>query len=263
MVGSSVSGSVICLGIDRHGRASLNTVRLTHAGVTNVGFVGSTNSCGAFSPSTGITLSDGSTAYVSALISEGKVGRVSFEHYLECESEMLCTKDVLEDILHCTSAYSDETKFVFRYRDQDLAVPESRLPTKAASKVQLVDGVWYSVLQWPSVISSLAKGGRSVILELGRTWLNSGEGRIEVETDAYPFVLCYLSALIGCHREYRLYYDSLQYTSIISIHENDRYGSGPVARGRCAFLLPFKAQEFVVEWDDPSWAPICSGFLLS
>jgi hypothetical protein len=100
-------------------------------------------------------------------------------------------------------------------------------------------------------------------MTLGRAWcFNGEEERLELERDHYLFGLWYLAALLEQGRPWRLRYDSLQHTCYMFVDES---GSAalPVERGTCAFFSTQSDPGTAITWNDGSWNPIVSGFLLA
>jgi hypothetical protein len=124
-------------------------------------------------------------------------------------------------------------------------------------------GCSYCILGKDSFAGSFRRDWASTLLSLGRQWLFAGEGaRLELERAAYPFGLWYVSALKARGLHYRLRYDSLQHSSYMFI-EDAPNRILPIERGACAFFAPSVGAATELEWEDRSWNPISSGFLVA
>ena len=257
-----LKGTVTLVGVDRHGIPISRKVRAgqreTAARVT---FVGTAAAFGAFSSESRLISSNGTVFSTAEIAEGGRIRETSFETHTELP-EAAGRADPLVTLwptLVDNAAAVGESSIALRRRDIEWppAVKSSFLVEETFGSHR------YCIVKKGMFVSCFSRDWVSTLLALGRLWLFAAEDeRLELERAAYPFGLWYISALKAKGMHYRLRYDSLQHSSYMFIQEAST-PIPPIERGACAFFAPGAASATELEWEDRSWSPISSGFLIA
>lgn len=262
VVAGALASTVTLLGVDRHGIPVSRKVRAAQGEASGrVTFVGTAAAFGAFSFDTRLISSDGKVLSTGEIAEGGRIREISFETYTELSGDAGRGDPpvTLWSTVAAAAAEAGDSSIALRRRDGEWRPSDkSKFPVEA-----VFGGHCYCILDKRTFASSFRRDWASTLLSLGRQWLFAGDdGRLELERAAYPFGLWYVSALKAKGRHYRLRYDSLQHSSYMFIEEA-LTSTLPVERGACAFFTTTAGSATELEWEDRSWNPISSGFLLA
>jgi hypothetical protein len=245
------------LGADRHGLLVARQVRLTRAATKGrCAFVGTESAFGCFSCDTRLIAGDGAVHDISELIEERQIRDVSFETHVEFPGDPAAVDPVrsIWSTLCEHSPVSSPVAVALKRRDAGWApsTPATFLVERSFG------GQAYCVVHKDAFAGHARHDWAAGLLELGEWWLFVGgdDMHLDVERSSFLFALWYGAALRAKGRSARFRYDSLQL---------EKPGL-PLERGRTAFLAPALgagASTVQVEWEDRSWTPLSSGFLVA
>lgn len=250
------------LGLDRQGQLCERDVRIERRGETTPsGYLGTTSAFGAFSEETKVLQSNGEPVRLGRLIASGDVRDRLFESIgggrYDTASSTACNS--LWQSLLCAAAISDGESIVLRSRNGECRTDNER---RLGKRVECGSHE-YCVLHRKAFDSSMTDDWKGTVAALVHQLLDRDEtGTLYCERAMYPLVLWYADAMRAEGRRARLVFDTIQHSAIVGIDVTSE-DVDPVAHGGCAFLTPHAATRIKLEWADPSWIPVASGFLLA
>lgn len=244
------------LGVDRHGQVRAHTVVLeTLSAVEPLSYLGTVASFGAFAPSTRIQQSNGVAAPLQFLIERGTVQDLLFETVVPQFTDNACRisgqnfaqmfrgQPAIHDtyLLRCVEQSNDPHWHPDCISVRRILKQRFCLVDDAAARI-------YIKARWVKFIRALCR----------TAYYSKTDACIRIPRDQVDVTLWYLST---SDEPCCLSYDNLQHTCFIFGKTGDR--NIPISHGRVAFRTSRKAPTVAISWEDRSWRPVASGFLLA
>jgi hypothetical protein len=220
-------------------------------------FLGTAAAFATFLGDTRLIVSDGRNVAARKVIENGSVADLSFETILQPPSMEAIPFGVDEvwGAIRTEAAFTKGLQIALRCNRPQLA-------TRKFPRTMTDGGLAYCVLTYDELESQCATRRAEAICELSARWFrNDEEKREDIERSACSFICLYLTARVGLQSWYHLEYDSLQHTSYVSVCDSVTKPV-PVSKGACAFIGPETKRIVMVSWDDKTWSPLSSGFLI-
>lgn len=252
------------IGLDRAGTPQAGRIRLELSSVrSRVAFVGTATAAGEFAEATRLLLAAGDAVDLRQVIATESASELQFETFridARPQGSPQQAKSLWEE-LQALSATADPETAVIRCAEQCTG-KANRAP--AAGLMLVEDGdTTYLVVTRRAIEESLHANADSMLLAIANACFHrSEENRWELEADSTLLVMWLLDALRRAGIRRSAQYDSLQHSCFVFI-DLVSTDPAPLGPGRCAFLSSRSSNEIRIEWSDPSWTPVVSGFLLS
>jgi hypothetical protein len=225
-------------------------------------FLGTSAAFGAFDASTRLVTADGSGPTVADIIEAGRIRDFSFETHTTLPRIARIGDSVaaLWSTLAASAAAVGPSSVALRRRD-DLWKPDGET---AFLKEASFGNQKYCIVDKAGFATELSSDWPSSLVRLARLWsFDSQEKRLELERRAYPIGLWYVSASRATGLSCRLRYDSQQHTAVIFV-EDVETELLPTQPGATAFFAPAAMTQVIeLAWDDRSWNPLSSGFIVA
>lgn len=252
--------SINALGIDRHGRAAIQPVSIRVSDDSClVCFVGTRAAVGAFHHRSLLVDSAGIRRSVQAVVEAESLSAFRFERAIEPNSE-LATPMVyarIWDALRAICIAASEEDALFRALGSTASV---ELLKRNWVKLHAVGQYRYVSIRRAAFESDIQVHGLSVLLEIVKVLTLSASGLWEVECRNYQLFLWLMSFLRSQDSSYRLLFDSVQHSTVVTLDLNQV--STAVEQARTAFVSG-QALQVDLEWEDRMWNPVSSGFVVS
>lgn len=263
MPAGALKSSHEVLGVDRHGQPVFRGVTTERSAESRrCGCLGTGTTFGIFADVSRILLADGTVRSVLEIVESGTIADHRFEHHLEV-SESVTSRLVANSVwteLVTMSAVHDSSCVALRCRAQDI---EKRLTSRRGMVAANAGSHAYCIVKKDAFTSAASVDWSGTIDELVNCWCYSPEDdRVEIERGLTNVIAWYLAANALRSMAYTISYDSLQHSSYVFVMKTDA-SSGLIEKGRSAFLVPESASIIQLKWDERSWNPVCSGFLLA
>jgi hypothetical protein len=246
------------LGVDRHGALTVQDISIQVSNTaTDICFVGTRATFGAFHPDSLIVDSSGVLQPVRMMVEADTLASLQFESAVESDevfnTDAACTQIWSELSAICLTENEVESLFyVLDHTSSDKSKPPHWMTNHISGKRRYV-----SVRRLP-FLSELRTKGTSALFDMLRRVRSTAAGFVEVECRNYPLILWLLTHL---HREKincRLAFDSLQHSSVAAL--DFQQNCGAIEQARTAFIAGV-AQTATVVWEERLWNPISSGFV--
>jgi hypothetical protein len=121
----------------------------------------------------------------------------------------------------------------------------------------------YCVVAKAALMAAVTLDWSAAIDDLVTFWCySSSDNRVEIERGMPHVIAWYLAASVFRSSSYVLTYDSLQHSSYVFVTKV----SAPldlIQAGKTVFLSSEQAPSVRLSWEDRSWNPVTSGFLLT
>lgn len=258
------------VGVDRSGQLTNRVVTARLIGDTNLfAFVGSKSAFGVFHSDTRLVDADGEVRTVDEIVLENMIGTLHFENVTTIENLVLRKREALNlwSELRKVAVVEDEEHIVLlagglqdRFK-RDWCKVFSPAPLAYADARQPA----YLGVRKAKFLETITANPNEVLQELITSMFQTTqEGAIVVERD--DFIWCLWMLLFTDQQkaaELELTFDSLQHSTTVSIAPKTSKSSRILSRGATAFFRNQDVGIFEISWDDPSWSPISSGFILS
>lgn len=250
------------IGLDRAGAPQAGRVRLASSlNQSRVAFVGTATAAGEFSVASRLLLAAGDAADLRQVIATGSASDLQFETFRVDYRASEEQTDVLWSELRSLSASSKHDVVVMKCAGDDSA---GNKRTCGSWLTFVGDGaVTYCVITRRRFADAMSTDADSAIIALANAcFRREAENRWEFEADSTLLATWLLDALRRTGVKRSAQYDSLQHSCYLMVCSTAS-DPPPLGPGRCAFLSSRSSNEIRVEWSDPSWTPVVSGFLLS
>lgn len=258
------SAELEVVGLDRAGTPQACRVHLRQSSTrSRVAFVGTAAAAGEFSETSRLLLATGNAVDLRQVIATGSASELQFETF-RIDSQPSPSReqmDALWEELRILSAIDKEECFVIKCI-QDNAPVAKRCHAGWLKCVEDL-GTRYCVIARERIAESLrADADKTLIALANLCFFRDSEKRWEIESDSTLLAMWLMDALRRAGVNRALQYDSLQHSCFLFI-DSGVADPPPLGPGRCAFLSSRVSREMRIEWSDPSWTPVISGFLLS
>lgn len=248
-------------GIDRHGLPTKRMVKVSEVRQsTSVIFLGTAVAFGPFAPASKVHLYGGGKMSLANLVADGIVGEKRFESWLDWGGRSISVegKSAIWKTLVVSSAFHDGVMISMRQRGKS---PKKSTGSVWSEMLKYGDRTYWRTTKG-KLEEALDKDWRKTLQDLAEIWGVDEEGAMEFERAEYGLVIWLICALRKGGHHAELLYDSLQHTAILRLR-NVKSHANPTAKGGCCFIHLCEQSEYSVKWDDPTWAPVCNGFLLA
>lgn len=263
------NSTVSVVGVDRSGGLSEGMVDVHFAGQVNtVAYVGSETALGRFHPETKLVSSTGISLRIDSLVNEGQIGDLRFEnaHYF---SGYILNHDTIAALWE-----EIEAAAVMRRECEIILPARGEIPPKIDGRFgQFIGGgnsdlqptnMKYIRMDEPTFKSAMTDSFVDTICQFFSIFFEeteSGDATFDIENYIlclwYQFILEIDGKATPCLR-----YDSLQYSNIVTLDHNSAASHSGLSKGGTAFVRAYGDAAYEISWQDPSWNPISSGFIL-
>ena len=264
-----MANSESVVGVDRAGRLSEGSIQVAPASVLDkVAYIGSNEAFGQFHPTSVLIDSDGRSRTALEIVEDNLIGEWQFENVLSyepCRPTDATIANLWTDLQKCSVLASDD-RLVVPARGGSNSV-SARFPLIADNRLRNPEAptLSYALVEKEVLRNAMMESWPDTVAEIVATLFEkTDEGPVAI--DRGMSLLCLWQQLAQAYlgaREAQLEYDSLQHTTAIFMNfERVRPASG-FSKGGTAFLRNQREQSYRIAWDDPSWCPVSSGFILA
>jgi len=251
-----VSEKMRALGIDRHGRAEFQDVSFEQESRTcQLAFIGSKCGFGLLVEDSVILEASGRKMSMAELNKVGKISEVKFETFTDVNDTVTPGADLVWHQLRENRVGLDGKAILLARR---------RGAGADADHVEVVEYGTRSYYRVSEIEFSAAFSSNWAVTteNLLRCCFLQPDGSVRFERDDSFLALWFWSALQALSRPHEIGFDTMQHTSAVTFTESAQWRAQPSA-GSCATYLPRTVSVISMAWADPTWKPICSGFLLA
>lgn len=261
----------VATGVDRSGRLSNQIVKARLVGETkSFAFVGTKRAFGPFHPGTRLIDADGNVRSVAEIVLENLIGALRFENVTGVDGLVFEERDALRlwSEIRAKALIETEEHLVFLAAGTSALLTAKRdwCSVSGPSPSVYGDGMQPAYLRIGKAefLEAITEKPSDRLQELiSLVFPTTEEGAIVIDRD--DFIWCLWSLLFSDQRkggEIELIFDSLQHSTTVAISPKTSKSSFILSRGATAFFRNQDAGIFEVSWDDSSWSPISSGFIL-
>ena len=254
------TGGIAAAGVDRHGKVTIEDVGARRSGKTsNIVFIGTTRSCGMFSPRTMIQDAEGRCWPLNQIVQEGLIGDLKFEQVLRLKNLDFgeLQREMVWRTLQSAAAFNNESIASIRCRGK-VTVEKQRGTIGIFRKI---DGarMYYQIAK-ATLIDALASDASLKVVDEIELAFRNDEDAVELERSSFYFAVMFAARAAIAEKSYDLHYDALQHTAAINL-QNPSSDDSALGKGRCCHLLATAAEEWTISWTSASWNPLCSGLV--
>jgi len=259
---SKAKSQIEILGIDRHGKLVSAPVDIAPSPrPARIAFLASKDSFGYFSAGTRILDSTGATRFLSSLVESGDVSNVRFETVTEIGNIAPST--------HCASALWTSFGNFAAVKSPTTAILRCRTPNKKLShnvesflSMRRLGQHYYSIVTRETFVAAFCRDWSHTSDALAAKWLSTSEGTLEFHRDQFLFALWVLSARKRQNEGVKLQFEARQFTTRIFMASTGAPTLSGGAGASCLYLVG-EEKPLEIRWNERSWNPISSGFLLA
>lgn len=258
-------GQFEIVGLDRAGQPVTRTVQIAKVDSrSNIAFLGTSAAFGAFSMQSRLHLADGSPIDVTELVQAGCIADYRFEVFRSAGTRTAAPEaaDSIWIALRQAAALHDSDTIVLRSTAANNSnCKEDVRPTWA--KIIRSEECAYIILKKKPFTLAFQQHHDQVLGTIGSLCLRGAEDSGWQAERELHLVICWLADALrqsGIQTEFA--YDTLQHTCFVYLSPAG-VGPPPIGPGRCAFATATVADDLSLAWQDASWTPTVSGFLLS
>jgi hypothetical protein len=245
------------LGIDRHGTLTVQPVDIRVSTDTqDVSFVGTRAAFGAFHQDTNLMDSGGILRSAKSITDAQDLAKFRFERAVESDASLLTDRAcrLIWKELDVISISRNRKGSLFRVLDAACTPKPPKWMTVDASGV-----CGYITIERANFLSRIHTVGLSTLLDVLRQLRSTTNECIEVERANYPIFLWLMSYLCAGRINYRLVFDSIQHSSVVTLKLEEP--SAAIEQARTAFVAG-TAHTVLVTWEEKLWNPVSSGFVI-
>jgi hypothetical protein len=244
----------VLMGIDRAGRPSLGKVLVEHSPQEFPVFLGTRSSFAWLHAQCRIVASG--EAIVASNVLDHDVRDYHFETFVDLESTELCGELLWNDLMTRACFVGDDV-IVLRQRSPLSAPAEPWMHTfERCSR-------FYLMLRKSELLAAvLARGANAVWLICSTISYVSSDGSWRLSIEDGCLGTWMVSALQSMRTRYALSFDTLQFSSFIDLSLQP-VELLPLERGACSFRAAQPTSSYRMLWEDNSWGPIVSGFIVA
>ena len=263
------SKECVTVGVDRSGRLAEMPLRIQPVGETSqFAFIGSKRVFGAFHLDTRLIDANGIVRSVAQLVLDGEIGDLRFENVTELDE--------------FSFGQDDPERIWLELQEWAEFKNDKRLVLLARGVLPGSQDDWWSLLGLTRLFDQEDSAHSYLCLEKDRLSralnhrpgdvLNklimarfevTEEGAVVIDRDEFIWCLWLLLFFDQSRRgEIELTYDNLQHSTVVTVAPKTSRSSQVLNKGACAFLRSQIVASYEIEWDDTSWSPISSGFIL-
>jgi hypothetical protein len=249
-------------GVDRHGKVVPQRVSISHLREpTRAVFLASKDSFGYFSAETRLLDSTGAARTISSLVENNQISDVRFETVASLAGIVASDDSGLQLWASFSdfAATTNSEQTILRCRWPNKKLTDNAPPFLS---VRRFGQHYYSVLNKPAFLRAFREDWSFTADILASKWLLTSEGTLQFHRDQFLFALWVLSARKQRNQGAALRFETRQHTTCIfmALTENQTLSGGT---GASCFYMPTEEEPFELRWEDRSWNPISSGFLLA
>jgi hypothetical protein len=249
-------------GVDRHGKVVSRPVSFAHSSQSaKLVFLSSKDSFGYFSAATRLVDSTGASRLASSLVEAGQISDVRFETVVNV-SGIAPSHDSASGLWTSFSNFAAITT-------QTVAVLRCRSPNKKLMNVvepflsvRRFGQHYYCIVLKDRFIAALCNDWLHTADTLASKWLSTSDGILQFHRDQFLFALWVLSSRKARNQGVALQFETRQHTTCILLAPAGTQNFSGGAGASC-FYVPTEEQPLEIRWEDRSWNPVSSGFLLA
>lgn len=248
-------------GIDRHGKWQAMSVTTRLLGEVNPIYLGSQTCFSSLAPQTRVLLRNGRSNSAEDIVQEGNIGDIWFESSGDLPSDPTQAHIAIDDAFAAIAAFCSKSRLgirrVWPIDEESTLIGEKLIAYQCIT----AGGSQFVILQRAELRRRIGQDWTRVILALAEVCFKSADGQIQVPREAAALLAWCVSACRVAGLGYRLNFESLQSTTIITL-ETTKVLLPPVSRGSCACKGVNPMAGVSVSWNSSGWTPIAGGFLL-
>lgn len=266
---SEVSKDLVALGVNRFGQVEEQPVSLSQSGdVSETIYIGTKSAFGAFHPDTLLLDGDGATRSAGTIVQNASVGELRFEHLVSSEDIEISQHAIDQLWLELTMlavAYNND-QFLIPTRSRPDSPQDLASATEEILKLGFTENNSgaYAIATFNWFESEIRRNWREAVPKIGKLFFHEdGENwhfdRRSIHWCNWIVLILDMNSKIN----YELVYDNLQHSSIVKVEVNSKRPQIGLVRGATAYVRRNSNVALNLEWADPSWNPVISGFLLA
>ena len=249
-------------GVDRHGKVVPRPITMKRLReIARVVFLASKDSFGYFSAGTRLLDAAGGVRGASALVENSQISDVRFETVTEVPAIVPSEKvaSTLWDSLNEFAAVEREEAIILRCRWPNKKLTDNVCPFFS---IRRFGQHYYCILNKQAFATALRHDWSKTSDALASKWLLTPDGILQFHRDQFLFALWVLSAGKRHDQGVALQFETRQHTTCIFMAPtaNQNLSGGT---GASCFYVPTEGAVIEIQWEDRSWNPISSGFLLA
>lgn len=258
------------IGVDRSGKLTEEYVEVSPIGdLDKVAFLGSSGAFGQFHPESRLIDSDGVSRSASEIIEKNLVGECRFENATYVDGG-IASADIINDLW-----MELKRSAIIRGDNQIILPARGLIATDTSSHFEVLEDEedWattevrprYVCIEESKFKEILLKFWPDAILELIGILFEKTEDRI-ILFDRTNYIWCLWFLFLSGGQDGvagELGYDSLQHTTRIWLTVDAANSSSGFSKGGTAFFKNQLDTAYEAYWENPSWSPISSGFILT
>ena len=254
------AGSDNLWGIDRHGKWCLERIVTDRGGDEMSVYLGTQRAFGILAASSRIVTRDGTIFSARSIAEESKIGEMWFEvPGAAPEVTLGVGAAAFVEALRASSSLQSKDTFALRRILPQQGRVERTLGN--ATKTVSSGGSEFCVFEGKSLIQLVSKDWANTVINVCNYCFSDSEGNQTFDRENGALIAWYLSALRTQDDHFRLVYETLQCTRLVTVHKVKDPPS-PIARGSCACIGAVVRPIVRISWSTPSWSPVAGGFFL-